>query len=246
MSLLDLRNVTKNFRGLAAIDDLSFSVDELEIVGLIGPNGSGKTTVFNLITGVYRPDRGSVTFKGEKISGLAPHLIFKKGIARTYQLVRPFAEMSVFDNVLTGILYSGTRTPMKEAEGMTAERLKEVGLERKSGFLAKELTLLEMKKLELAKATIGKPTLVLIDEFFAGLAPPEVAQGIEDIRQLNKRSHMTLVVVEHNMKAVTSIAERVIAISFGKLIAQGTPSEVVKNPAVIEAYLGVKNVKATG
>jgi len=241
--LLDIVDVTKRFRGLVAIDNLSIAVDESEIVGLIGPNGSGKTTLFNLITGVYKLDGGTIKFLDEKISGLSPHLIYKKGIARTYQLVRPFRGMSAFENVLTGALYSGKRRSMKDAETIATDSLKLVGLNQKADVPARDLTLYEMKRLELAKATASEPKLLLVDEFFAGLSPPEVVKGVDDIRELNTKMGMTLLIVEHNMRAITSIARRMIAISFGKLIAQGTPDEIMENPSVMEAYLGTKNVK---
>jgi len=235
---LEAKNITKSFGGLVAVHDLDFAVHEGEILGLIGPNGAGKTTLFSLITGFLKPDSGSIYFKGKDISGHKPHKICKSGVVRTFQLVRPFSEMTAIENVMVGRIYG--RKPsatLIQARIESQEILDFVGLGQKGVAVAGTLTLPERKRLELARALAGKPYLLLLDEIMAGLNPVELDAAIRLIQKI-RESKITVIMVEHNVKAVMRISNRVVVISYGVKIAEGTPPEVVKNQQVIEAYLG--------
>jgi branched-chain amino acid transport system ATP-binding protein len=236
--LLNLEDVSKAFKGLMAIYRVSVELREGEILGLIGPNGAGKTTLFNLITGVYPPTEGKIFFEGKDITNVAPHARCWMGIARTFQLVRPFPELSVLDNAAMGRVYG--RDPIRNrsrAEKASIETLEIVGLAERASEKAKSLTLVDRKRLELARALAAKPKLLLLDELLAGLNPSEVLISmtlIESIRDMG----ITIIMVEHLVKAVFGMADRIVVLSAGELIAQGTPAEVSCDQNVIDAYLG--------
>jgi len=238
VSLLEVEKLSKSFGGLMALCELDLAVEEGEILGLIGPNGSGKTTFFNLITGFLKPDSGRVRFRGEDITGLKPHRVCECGIARTFQLVKPFAQLTAVENVMVGRVYS--RIParsLRQANEEAREILDFVGLGDKWNVAAHSLTLPHRKRLELARALATKPHLLLLDEIMAGLNPveTEAAMGlVKNVRDLG----VTVIMVEHIVKAVLGISNRVVVISTGEKIGEGTPQEVVNNQAVIEAYLG--------
>lgn len=235
--ILQVKNVTKKFGELIALNDLSFNVHKGELLGLIGPNGAGKTTLFNIITGFYKPDKGQIIFENKNITGLKPYKICEMGIARTFQIVQPFLNLSVIKNVMVGsFLRAKDRST---AEKIAMEWLNFLGLEKKKDFLAKELTLPELRKLELARALATSPKLLLIDEVVAGLTPTEVDEVIETIKKI-WQSGITIVMVEHVMRAIMSISKRVIVLNYGIKIAEGSPEEVSKNKEVIMAYLGVE------
>ncbi|MEM2841640.1 MAG: ABC transporter ATP-binding protein [Candidatus Bathyarchaeia archaeon] len=235
MAQLEVRGITKKFVGLEALKDVSFSVEKGEILGLIGPNGAGKTTLFNVISGLYTPDHGSIIFEGEDITGLRPNEICKRGICRTFQIVKPFTKMSVLRNVAVGALLRNSRPAeaMKEAERL----LSITGLFSKKDVPAGSLTLAERKRLELTRALATKPKMLLLDEVAAGLNPAEIDDIISLLRQI-RGDGVTLLVVEHVMKAIMSVSDRVVVLSHGEKIAEGTPSEVSKDERVISAYLG--------
>jgi branched-chain amino acid transport system ATP-binding protein len=230
--------VIKRFRGLTAVDGVSFQVDEGEIFAVIGPNGAGKTTLFNLIAGVLVPDAGRVSFEGARIDGLTPDAICRRGIGRTFQLVRPFPALTVEDNALIGALL---RRPGVEAARVHAhEVLRRLDLHDKRHQLASALTLPDRKRLEVARALATDPKLLLLDEVMAGLRPAETDRMVAILRTLNRESGITILLIEHVMRAVMALAGRVLVLHHGAAIAEGTPEVVVRDQAVIDSYLGAE------
>jgi len=240
MAILEIRHVTKLFGGLAANSDVSFSMEQGMIMGLIGPNGAGKTTLFNCITGYYPPTKGEVLFKGQRIDGLAPDKVCKLGMVRTWQKVRPLAKMTVLDNVMVGAL--ARTNSLRAARELAAEQLRVVKLDHKARFLAGGLPIGERKKLEVARVLATKPELLLLDEVMGGLNPAESDEIIELILDIKKRG-LTQMVIEHDMKAIMRISDRIVVLNSGEKLAEGTPQEIVDNPEVVTAYLG-ENVAA--
>ena len=238
MQILEGDGVTKYFGGLAAVSHVDFNVDQGEVVGLIGPNGAGKTTIFNLISGALVPRSGVIRFKGKKITGLKPHQICRMGVARTFQSVKVFANMPVLENVLLGSLF-GTSTGMSSADAVKEATglLEFMGLSAVRATPAKDLTLANQKRLEVARALATKPELLLLDELMAGLNPTEVAQAIELVTRIRDKG-ITIFVIEHVMKAIMDISDRIIVLHHGEKIAEGTPKEIATNKTVIEVYLG--------
>ena len=239
MVILEGKGLTKAFGGLMAVRDLSFELRNREILGIIGPNGAGKTTLFNLLNGFYRPDKGKVLFKGENITGLRPHQICKRGLARTFQITQSFANLTVLENVKIGA-YS--RLPSsREATQEALRILDTVGLYEKRNERASALSVGHRKNLELAKALATRPELILLDEVVAGLNPKEGDDMIAYIRAIREQG-ITILLIEHVMKAIMSLCNRIIVIHYGETIAEGVPEEISKNPKVVEAYLGEEYV----
>lgn len=235
--LLEVEGLAKRFGGVQAVVDLSFYVRTGEILGVIGPNGSGKTTTFNLITGFYPPDRGLVRFAGEEITGLRPYGVCSRGICRTFQIAKPFRELTVFRNVLMGTLL---RHPNPAAASARAEEvLRLVGLEERAHTVAGSLTTIDQRRLEVARALGTEPRLLLLDETMAGLTSTEVGEAIRLIASLRDQG-LTVVVVEHVMRAVMSLSDRVVVLDQGMKIAEGKPKEISSDPRVIQAYLGAE------
>jgi branched-chain amino acid transport system ATP-binding protein len=235
--LLKLDQVTKSFGGLMAVRAVDLTLAEGELLGVIGPNGAGKTTLFNLITGFYRADRGSVSFRGKDITHQGPAERCKLGIARTFQLVRPFQHMTLGENVAVGCVYGRVPAPSRRhAERQAREILEFVGLAERFDAPARDLTLMDRKRLELARALATQPVLLLLDEFLAGLNPSEIRAALELIQVL--RAKMTIILVEHLVEAVFGISDRVIVLNVGEKIAEGSPAQVASDEQVIGAYLG--------
>ena len=235
MSLLEVSKLTRHFGGLAAVDNLSFSIDEGQIVGLIGPNGAGKTTAFNLLSGFIVPTSGGVTFNGKRLNGLKPHQICQLGLTRTFQVVQPFPDMTALENVMMGAFVRHANPALAREKALRV--LERVDMSHKAETLGRDLTLMELKRLEIGKALATEPHLLLLDEAASGLNTVEVEEILALVRQLN-REGITLLVVEHVMKVIMSLSHRIIVLNFGQKIAEGTPQEVAHNPAVLEAYLG--------
>ena len=235
MSLLEVRNVSKLFGGLAASSDVSFTIQKGEILGLIGPNGAGKTTLFNIVDGFYPPTKGQVLFKGQVISGLKPHQICKLGIARTFQVVKPLQRMSVLDNVIASAFLRAKNKA--EAVEIAMETIHFTGLYEDREIISRGLPLGKRKKLEIARALATQPELLLLDESFAGLNHSELNDSIEIIKKIKARG-ITIMIIEHHMKVIMSISDRIVVINYGQRIAEGTPQEIRNNPLVVEAYLG--------
>lgn len=238
MSFLRVEGLRKTFGGLVAVKDLGFEVEEGEIIGLIGPNGSGKTTTLNLLTGFLRPDAGTILFRGENVAGLPRYRMSQKGVARTFQLTKAFLGFTALENVMVGRVYGG-----EPARSLAAARedakgiLERVGLGGKAGVLARNLTLMQRKMLELARALAARPKLLLLDELMAGLNPGETEDACRLIRQI-RDAGMTIVVVEHIVQAICGLSDRILVLNMGEKIAVGIPEEIIHNPQVIEVYLG--------
>jgi len=236
MSLLEVSKLTKHFGGLTAVNNLSFSIDEGEIVGLIGPNGAGKTTIFNLVSGFIVPSSGNVTFNGKRLNGLKPHQVCQLGLTRTFQVVQPFPDMTALENVMMGAFVRHANPA--RARDKARQVLERVSMSHKAETLGRDLTLMELKRLEIGKALATEPRLLLLDEVASGLNTVEVEEILALVRQLNQQESVTLLVVEHVMKVIMSLSHRIVVLNFGEKIAQGTPHQVAHNPAVLEAYLG--------
>jgi branched-chain amino acid transport system ATP-binding protein len=232
---LVIRGLNKRFGGLRAVQDVSFSVQENETVALIGPNGAGKTTSFHLITGFHRPDSGSVSAFGREIVGLKPHDICAHGLARTFQVAKPFGAMTVLANVMTGAFLRDKNTAV--AREKAREAIEFVGLAAKEQTAAKDLNTIDQRRLEMARALATQPRILLLDEVMAGLNPSEIDQAVALVGKLSQRG-LTIVIVEHVMRAIMAVARHIVVLDHGQKIAEGTPKEIVENPEVVRAYLG--------
>lgn len=236
MNLIEVKKVSKQFGGLAALTDVSFNLNKGEILGLIGPNGAGKTTIFNVINGFYPPTKGDVFLRGQKVSGLKPHVLCGLGLARTFQVVKPLQRMSTLDNVIASAF---VRTNSKtKAEEIAINVLKFTNLYEDRNLISKGLPLGKRKRLEIARALATQPDIILLDESFAGLNPTEINEQIEIVKKIRTEKGITILVIEHHMKVIMSISDRIVVLNYGQKIAVGTPTEIGKNPLVIEAYLG--------
>mgnify|MGYP000854483204 CR=1 FL=1 len=251
MSLLEVKNLGISFGGLRAVDDVNLSIEEGQLYGLIGPNGAGKTTVFNLLTGVYQPTTGTIKINGKNIVGKTPSEICQAGIARTFQNIRLFKKMTVLDNVKAAfhnevqynLATSFFRLPNyfkleKEMDEKAMEILKVFDLDGEANYLANNLPYGKQRKLEIARALATNPKLLLLDEPAAGMNPNETAELMDTIRLVRDRYHITILLIEHDMKLVTGICEKILVLNFGTELASGTPEVVLNNPEVITAYLG--------
>ncbi len=239
MKVLEVEGVSRRFGGLMAVSDLTFHLEKGEVLGVIGPNGAGKTTVFNLINGYFPPTKGQIRFKGERIDGLKPHTVCQKGIARTFQVVKPLQRLTVEENVMASAFVRTNRTA--EARAIARESISFTGMDAWRDREARGLPLGMRKRLEMARALATKPEVLLLDENFAGLNPSEVETTIGIVRKIHE-SGISILIIEHNMKVIMSVSHRLIAISYGEKITEGTPEQVANHPQVIEAYLGAPHV----
>jgi branched-chain amino acid transport system ATP-binding protein len=240
MALLEVTNVSKKFSGLRAVSDVSFLVPEQAMFAIIGPNGAGKTTLFNMIAGVFAPNSGTIAFAGERIDGRSPDEVCRRGVGRTFQIVRPFPGLTVEDNVLVGALLR--QRDVAKARNHAHAVLRQLDLFDKRLQLASSLTLPDRKRLEVARALATEPKLLLLDEVMAGLRPTETDRMVEILKKLNRETGITIVLIEHVMRAVMSLASRVLVLHHGAKIAEGIPDQVVREPAVVQSYLGVEAV----
>jgi branched-chain amino acid transport system ATP-binding protein len=238
---LVITGISKRFGGLRAVQDVSFTVKENETVALIGPNGAGKTTSFHLITGFHRADSGSVKAFGKEIVGLRPHAVCALGLARTFQVAKPFGAMTVLANVMTGAFLRDR--PVAAAREKAREAIEFVGLSTKEQTPAKDLTTIDQRRLEMARALATQPKILLLDEVMAGLNPSEIDQAVALVGKLSKAG-LTIVIVEHVMRAIMAVARHIVVLDHGQKIAEGAPKEIVENPEVIRAYLGSGYVHA--
>ena len=237
--LLAVENIEKRFGGVVAVRGVDLSVETGERVGLIGANGAGKTTLFAVIAGNQKPSAGTITFDGERIDGRRPDQISRRGIARTFQIVRPFGELSVVENLAVGAMFGARQErSMERAEERAREILEDVGLSARAGDFASELTLAGRKRLEVARALATEPKLLMLDEVLAGLTPSEVNEAVTMIRDLQDKYRLTVIMVEHVLRAVMQLCERIVVLHHGEKIAEGTPEQVSSDAAVIAAYLG--------
>jgi len=244
-TILEVNNLRKEFGGVVAVDNNNFTVQEGERVGIIGPNGAGKTTTFNMIAGYFKPTAGTIEFEGKRISGLKPHKISQLGIGRTFQIARAFGEMTVYDHVLTGILAHELHFRPTPKQIEQVEHILE--LTKLAAFrdnLVKNLTIASQRRIVLATALATGPRLLLLDELMAGLTFVEIDETLDELRMVNEQMGITLIVVEHVMKAIMQLCQRIIVLNYGQIIAEGTPKEVANNKTVIEAYLGEEETYA--
>jgi branched-chain amino acid transport system ATP-binding protein len=244
-AILSLTNVSRAFGGLKAVDDVTFSIQPGEILGLIGPNGAGKTTLLNVITGVHPATRGSIHFDGRDITRLKPYQIARLGLARTFQIVQPFPKMTVVENVAAGALFAGQVGGVGEAHAAALEHLRFTGLAQVADRPAATLTLAQRKRLELAKGLAMGPRLLMLDEVNAGLNSTEVDEALAMIRRIADQG-VTIILIEHLLKVVLSVSQRILVLHHGKRIAEGEPRAVLRDPMVVEAYLGAKYAAALG
>jgi branched-chain amino acid transport system ATP-binding protein len=236
MALLEARGIGKSFRGLRAVHDASFEIPEGSINALIGPNGAGKTTIFNMIAGVFQPDAGKIYFEGKEIQGLRPDQVCAAGIGRTFQIVKPFAGLSVLENVMVGAFLR--EKSAAGARDLSLRILEKLKLDARAGQPASSLTLPDRKRLEVARALATRPKLLLLDEVMAGLRPTETDEMVEVFRDLNKSYGTTILLIEHVMRAVMALAQHIGVLHHGEIIARGSPQQIVRDPAVLECYLG--------
>lgn len=238
MSILECNKITKRFGALAAIDLVSFSLEEREILGMIGPNGAGKTTLFNCIAGIFTPDGGSIIFEGKNITRKKPHQVCRLGLAKTSQIMEPFRSLTVFENVLIGALHGG-RMGMKQAAAEAEKVIEFVGLARESNKVSSSISVPARRRLELARALATGARLLLLDENMAGLTPYEIDEALELLEKI-REAGKSLIVVEHIMRAIMGISDRIMVLNYGIKIAEGSPEAVVNDDQVIQAYLGEK------
>lgn len=242
MSFLKVEGLSISFGGLKAVSNLSFEVEQGETLGIIGPNGSGKTTTLNLLTGFLKPDTGTILFKGENVTGLPRCHVCTKGIARTFQLIKPFLQFTALQNVMVGRVYGQEPAKnLKVASTEAREILDLMGLAKKVDTLAKDLTLMERKRLELARALATRPQLLLLDELMAGLNHAEAETAMQLIRQIKKDLNLTILIVEHIVKAVVGLSDRIVVLNMGNKIAEDLPMNIIHDPQVIDVYLGKSN-----
>lgn len=233
---LEINNVSKSFKGLIAVDTISFRVQKAEILGIIGPNGAGKTTLFNLISGFATCDTGNILFQGKNLNSLKPHQISKLGIARTFQIVKPMKNLNVLENVMMGPLAHGFSLQDSKTEAQDVLEL--LGIPDKQYSLAEHLTLPEKKRLEVARALATRPKVILLDEVMAGLRPNEVDHMVSILKKINKQTGLTILMIEHAMRAVMACCQRILVLNYGKKIAEDTPKAITEHPEVIRSYLG--------
>lgn len=240
-ALLSVQGVTKRFGGLQALSRVTFDLPEGQILGLIGPNGAGKTTLFNVINGVYAPEEGRVVFRGQNVTGRRPYELAHLGLARTHQVVRPLNQLTVRENVIVGACFGHENLSLAQARQVVDEVLAFVGLSERAEQLAASLNVAQKKRLELARALASRPYLLLLDEVLAGLNPAEVEAMLVTIRAIRDQG-ITIIMIEHLMRAIMNVSDRIIVLDYGEQIAEGTPQEISKNQRVIEAYLGDPNL----
>ena len=235
--LLQVQGVTKRFGGLQALTHVTFDLPDGQILGLIGPNGAGKTTLFNTINGVYKPENGRIVFRGQDVTGKRPYRLANMGMARTHQIVRPLNELTVRENVMAGACFGHENQPLGQAASIAEEVLSFVGLAARADQLASSLNVAQKKRLEMARALASHPYLLLLDEVLAGLNPSEIDGMVQTVLKIREQG-VTILMIEHVMKAVMNVSDRVMVLDYGEQIAEGNPHEIANNPRVIEAYLG--------